>query len=132
MEVLEVFNKNVTANYFKFDVGIKEYEFLVINEKQEKEGFYQQTMKAATDFFLDISIDFIIATLRKVSDGQYFFQISIILNTHSRKGSKINNDITSLLFAMAFQNKGSDIRRSSKMIEGLPAVANLSVMEIVD
>ena len=63
VEVLEVFNKNVTANYYKLDVGVKEYEFLVINEKQEKDNFYQQTMKAATDFFLDISIEFIIATL---------------------------------------------------------------------
>ena len=33
MEILEVFNQNITANYYKLDVGFKEYEFLVVNER---------------------------------------------------------------------------------------------------
>jgi hypothetical protein len=122
VEVLEIFSKNVTANYYKLDVGIKEYEFLVISEKQEKNGFYQQTMKAATDFFLDISVDFIVATLEKVSDHQFSFQLSLIINTHKNKGSKISSDITNLLFSMAYPtNLNTSMRKSShKVIEGLP------------
>lgn len=75
-------------------------------------------MKAATDFFLDISIDFIIATLEKVADGHFSLQLSLILNTHSKKGSKVNNDIINLLSVMSFPVSGKNsIRKSSnKMI----------------
>ena len=70
-------------------------------------------MKAATDFFLDISIDFVIASLEKVNENEFDFKMSLMLNTHSKKGSKITKDVTDLLMVLAYPNVAQPVRKRS-------------------
>lgn len=70
-------------------------------------------MKAATDFFLDISVQFVIASLEKVNEQEYQFKMSLILNTHSKKSSKITKDIIDLLMVMAYPNAVQNVRKGS-------------------
>lgn len=85
----------------------------MINEKNEKEGFIQQTMKAATDFFLDISIEFMIVSLEKIHEHEYEFKMNLILNTNSKKSSKITKDIIDLLMIMGYPNMVQNVRKGS-------------------
>lgn len=127
-EVLETFTPTITANYYKLDVGPKEYEFVVIAEQNHKDQFQQITMKTATHFFLDISIEFVVATLKKTGEDHYCLQLSIIFDSNSKKKGSMNGDITNLMTEMAY---GGDYSSRKSAIKNLPyySGANYSVVE---
>ena len=111
------------------DVGKKEYEIVVITEKTERKGLYQITMKTATHFFLDISIEFVQASIKKIAENHFSFSLNIILDPHSKNQSKINGKVIDLMLAMAYNNELHYRKSSMKNIPALEIKPNLSAID---
>lgn len=69
-------------------------------------------MKAATDFFLDISVEFVTASLKKTNQQEFCFKMSLIVNTHGKKKG-LTNDIIDLIIAMGYHSNLSHNRVGS-------------------
>ncbi len=88
-------------------------------------------MKTATNFFLDISIQFIAVSLKKITDSHYYLKISTILDCPKKK-SNMQEEIINLLLSLAVSDDPHIRKPSIKHIPCLNDQANYSVLQIDD
>lgn len=102
----------------------------MIAEKTEREDSFQITMKTATHFFLDISIEFVLASIKKITENHFSFSLSLILDPHSKNQAKINAKVIDLMLAMSYND---DLHYKKSSIKNIPALGthpNFSAIDV--
>lgn len=87
-------------------------------------------MKTATHFFLDISLEFILISIKKITENHFYFSISMILDPHSRNQSKINAKVIDLMLAMTYNDELHYRKSSIKNIPAIGTQPNCSAIDI--
>lgn len=73
-------------------------------------------MKSATHFVLDVSVQFIVATIKRVMENHFLLEIGINLKYESKKKPRINEEILQLLLAMAHNDVIASRQSTRKII----------------
>ena len=84
-EILEKFNTNISANYYRIRSQNEEFELIMIVQQTEKDGQLQQIMKSTKSIYFGVNVPFMEISIKKGKDKHCVMAVNVIIKKNPHK-----------------------------------------------